>query len=351
VSVRISRPGPRVDLSQSHLDPKTSIAVAISDTGIGIPRAKQSMIFEAFQQADGSIDRRYGGTGLGLSISTCLARSLGGEIQLQSDEGQGSTFTLILPENVEAETQADWPDEGGRSSDATCGPPAGVHRDAVHETPCPAAQVISDDRGNITSDDDMMAKPPVVVYSGKDLSRVGAVALREHCDNVVLKGVESPERLLDETSLFLHRIEAALPPAQQRMIRKAHEKETILYGKKVLIVDDDIRNIFALSHALKSKGMAVSQAENGQKALDALEIDPDIDIVLMDIMMPVMDGYEAMQRIRAQEKYARLPILALTAKAMPNDRQKCIEAGANDYMAKPVDIDKVLSMLRVWLYV
>jgi CheY-like chemotaxis protein len=204
---------------------------------------------------------------------------------------------------------------------------------------------------HLEADDDMMAKPPVVVYSGKDLSRVGAVALREHCDNVVLKGVESPERLLDETSLFLHRIETALPPAQQRMIRKAHEKETILYGKKVLIVDDDIRNIFALSHALKSKGMAVSQAENGQKALDALEIDPDIDIVLMDIMMPVMDGYEAMQRIRAQEKYARLPILALTAKAMPNDRQKCIEAGANDYMAKPVDIDKVLSMLRVWLYV
>ena len=135
------------------------------------------------------------------------------------------------------------------------------------------------------------------------------------------------------------------------MIRMAHEKETVLSGKKVLIVDDDIRNIFALSHALKAKEMTVIRAENGQEALVELETHQDIDIVLMDIMMPVMDGYEAMRKIREQEKYWKLPILALTAKAMKDDRKKCIEAGANDYLAKPVDLDKVMSMLRVWLYI
>ena len=130
----------------------------------------------------------------------------------------------------------------------------------------------------------------------------------------------------------------------------AHDKESILQGKNILVVDDDMRNVFALSHALKSKGMTVLRAENGQKALELLEANQDIDIVLVDIMMPVMDGYETIKRIRAQEKYWKLPILALTAKAMKGDREKCIEAGANDYLAKPIDIEKVLSMLRVWLY-
>jgi len=198
--------------------------------------------------------------------------------------------------------------------------------------------------------DDIVAKPPIVIYSGKDLSRAEAMELREHSGSIIVKGAESPERLLDETSLLLHRIETSLPQEQQRMIRMAHEKETVLQGKKVLIVDDDMRNIFALSHGLKAKDMTVIRAENGQQALEMLEAHPDVDIILMDMMMPVMDGYEAIRQIRAQEEHWKLPILALTAKAMKDDKQKCIEAGANDYIAKPIDLDKVLSMLRVWLY-
>jgi tubulin-specific chaperone A len=182
------------------------------------------------------------------------------------------------------------------------------------------------------------------------MSREEAMELRKYSGSIIVKGAGSPERLLDETSLFLHRIETSLPQEQQRMIRMAHEKETILCGKKVLIVEDDMRNIFALSHALKAKKMTVLRAENGKKALEILDANPDTDIVLMDIMMPVMDGFEAIRKIRAQEKYWKLPILALTAKAMKDDRKKCIEAGANDYLSKPVDLDKVMSMLRVWLY-
>lgn len=547
VTVKISRPAANTDLSSSQLDNASSLALAVSDTGIGIPEEKQQLIFQAFQQADGNIDREYGGTGLGLSISTHLAKHLGGEIQLQSQEGKGSTFTLYLPETMEgdptAEQQATAPPSitPEPSPEAPAPPPA-----PEREAPPVVAQVIPDDRehiavgdkviliieddarfasilknmshergfkclvsghgqaglrsaiedqpqaiildvglpdmdgfcvinglkdnpatrhipvhfisgidekqseaqalslgaigyltkpasaeeldqvftdiqsfintdikkllvaeddaktrasivkliGNddvdiatvgtgqeahdllkqerfdcmvldlglpdisgldllaqIDSDESIVSKPPVVIYSGKDLSRDEAMELRQYSGSIILKGAESTERLLDETSLFLHRIETSLPQEQQRMIRMAHEKETVLQGKKVLIVDDDMRNIFALSHALKAKEMTVIRAENGQKALDMLEAHPDTDIVLMDIMMPVMDGYEAIRQIRAQEKYWKLPILALTAKAMKEDRKKCIEAGANDYLAKPIDLEKILSMLRVWLYI
>lgn len=545
VAVRISRPAEDTDLSRSQLDRGKAIAFAVSDTGIGIAEAKQQMIFSAFQQADGNIDRQFGGTGLGLSISTRLAKLLGGEIQLQSQEGQGSTFTLYLPqamETVECEEHSDV-----EPSPAPANLPAAQTVQAVVESTVPFtdAQVVPDDRGNITEDDkviliieddpkfagiltklsheqgfkclaegngeaglisavehqpqaiildvglpgmngfnvinglkdnpatrhipvhfisaqdelqnsakalsmgaigyltkpasteqltevfsyiqefisadvkkllvaeddintrqsivklignsdvdiaavgtgqeaydllkterfdcmvldlglpdisglklleqiendeEVVAKPPVVIYSGKDLSRTEAMDLRKYSGSIILKGAESPERLLDETSLFLHRIETSLPQEQQRMIRMAHEKETVLCGKKVLVVDDDMRNIFALSHALKAKEMIVIRAENGQQALEMLDTHQDIDIVLMDIMMPVMDGYETMRRIREQKKFWKLPILALTAKAMKGDRKKCIEAGANDYLAKPVDLDKVMSMLRVWLY-
>jgi len=546
ISVTISRPDEGVDLSRSQLDHNKSISIAVSDSGIGIAAAKQEMIFKAFQQADGNIDRQYGGTGLGLSISTNLATLLGGEIQLQSQDGEGSTFILFLPETTEA-SQTDDPHNTDLSTALQSSPsPQGTQASPENEMPCAEAQIISDDRiditegdkviliieddarfakilkdishekgfkclvaghgeaglniavedrpqaiildvglpgingfsvidslkdnpvtrhipvhfisaqdenpgatqalsmgaigyltkpaskeqldgvfghikefistdikkllvaeddvktrasivklignddvkiaavgtgqeaydllktehfdcmvldlglpdmsgfdllGQIENDADIIAKPPIVIYSGKDLSRSEAVELRKHAGSIIVKGAESPERLLDETTLFLHRIETSLPLEQQRMIRMAHEKETVLQGKKVLIVDDDMRNVFALSHALKAKEMTVIIAENGQEALDMLETHGDIDIVLMDIMMPVMDGYEAMRRIREREKYWKLPILALTAKAMKGDKQKCIEAGANDYLAKPLDLDKVLSMLRVWLYI
>ena len=198
--------------------------------------------------------------------------------------------------------------------------------------------------------DAITPKPPVIVYSGKELTREEDAELREYAGSVIVKGAESPERLLDETSLFLHRVESNLPTEQQKMIRMVHDKDSVLAGKKILLVDDDMRNVFALSHTLKSRGMTVLRAENGQKALDMLDDNPDIDIVLMDIMMPVMDGLEAMRRIRQQKRFWKLPVLALTAKAMKGDKEKCIDAGANDYLVKPIDIEKVLSMLRVWLY-
>ena len=158
----------------------------------------------------------------------------------------------------------------------------------------------------------------MVIYSGRELSREEATELKEYTGSVILKGAESPERLLDETSLFLHRVEASLPQDQQRMIRMVHDRDSILEGRKVLVADDDVRNVFALSHALKAQRMTVVRAENGQQALELLEDNPDVDVVLMDIMMPVMDGYEATRKIREQKKHWKLPILALTAKARRN---------------------------------
>ncbi|MBW8034905.1 MAG: response regulator [Planctomycetes bacterium] len=545
VTISVGMVGKNIDLSHSGLVYSKSIAFAVCDTGIGISKEKQEMIFQAFQQADGTIDREYGGTGLGLSISKEMSQLLGGEIQLESEEGKGSTFTLYLPisgkENVcKDKVEVEMSDDSDADEMANC-----QSVSASHIAQRPAMATIDDDRDNISDDDkvilivedderfakiladishekgfkclvagdgetgvqfaidrqpeaiildvglpgmdgfsvidklkdnpktrhipvhfmsarderqseakaltmgaigyitkpvskeqldgvfdnirqfisgdikkllvaenntetretivdligsadieiatvstgqeayellktqkfdcmvldpslpdisgfefltqmkddnDIVSKPPVVIYSGKDLSSNELKELKEYAGNVIVKGAQSPETLMDETSLFLHRVETSLPQQQQRMIRMAHDKETILQNKKVLVVDDDMRNVFALSHALKSRGMNVLRAENGLEALDILEANDDVDIVLMDITMPVMDGYETMRRIRAKKKYWKLPILALTAKAMDGDREKCIEAGANDYLAKPIDVEKVLSMFRVWLY-
>ena len=174
--------------------------------------------------------------------------------------------------------------------------------------------------------------------------------LQRCAHNLVIKTVRSPGRLLDEVTLFLHQIEAKLPTEKQELLQMVHDKESILKDKKVLIVDDDARNVFALTTILEEKEMEVFARSNGKKALDFLEQHPDIDLILMDIMMPEMDGYEAIQKIRAQASFRKLPIIALTAKAMKGDKAKCIEVGASDYLAKPVDTDKLISMLRVWLY-
>ncbi|HEC42947.1 MAG TPA: response regulator, partial [Bacteroides sp.] len=166
----------------------------------------------------------------------------------------------------------------------------------------------------------------------------------------IIKGAGSQQKLLDDTTLFLHRVETNLSEEQQKMIRMIHDKEAILTGKKVLVVDDDMRNVFSLKKVLEDKGVEVLVGKNGKEGLKRLNDNPEIDLVLMDIMMPEMDGYEAMEEIRKQERFKDLPIIALTAKAMKGDRAKCIEAGASDYMTKPVDTDRLFSVLRVWLY-
>ncbi|MGB8832754.1 MAG: response regulator, partial [Candidatus Sulfotelmatobacter sp.] len=191
---------------------------------------------------------------------------------------------------------------------------------------------------------------PVVVFTGKELSPEEDARLHSLARSVVVKGVESPERLLDETALFLHRVIADLPVEKQRMLDRLHRSDDALVGKKVLVVDDDVRNIFALSSVIERRGMSVITAGTGREAIAKLESTPDVAIVLMDIMMPEMDGYETMQVIRQNPRFRRLPIVALTAKAMKGDRERCLEAGASEYLAKPVNTEQLLSSLRMWLH-
>jgi tubulin-specific chaperone A len=200
------------------------------------------------------------------------------------------------------------------------------------------------------SRDENMREVPIIIYTGKDLSDEEEAELRKYAESIIVKGVRSPERLLDETTLFLHRVEKDLPPDKQKMLRMARDKDAVFKDKTILVVDDDMRNVFALSSVLEYAGLNVIVGRNGREGISKLEDNPHTNLVLMDIMMPEMDGYEAMREIRKRGKFSKLPIIALTAKAMKGDRAKCIEAGANDYLSKPIDTDKLLSLLRVWLY-
>ncbi|MBI9105248.1 MAG: response regulator [Spirochaetales bacterium] len=191
---------------------------------------------------------------------------------------------------------------------------------------------------------------PVVVYTGKDLNEEERLELMRYSESVIIKSVRSPERLLEETALFLHRVVSELPRIMQREIKMVRENNYSLKNKNVLLVDDDMRNVFALSSVLEKNGIEVIVGKNGKDAIQKLEAAANVDLILMDIMMPEMDGYEAISIIRKKPKFKHLPIIALTAKAMKGDRNKCIEAGANDYLSKPVEVDKLMSLLRVWLH-
>jgi CheY-like chemotaxis protein len=191
---------------------------------------------------------------------------------------------------------------------------------------------------------------PIIIYTGKDLSQSEETKLRKFAETIIVKDVKSPERLLDETALFLHRVEAKLPEQKRRMLERLHNADAVFAGKRVLVVDDDVRNIFSLTSMLEDHGMQVSFAENGKDAVALLRERQDFDLVLMDVMMPEMDGYETTRAIREMPALKSLPIIALTAKAMKGDREKCIAAGASDYITKPVDTEQLLSLMRVWLY-
>jgi signal transduction histidine kinase/response regulator RpfG family c-di-GMP phosphodiesterase/HAMP domain-containing protein len=375
-------------------DVTEALEISVSDTGIGIPTDKQKLIFEAFQQADGTTSRKYGGTGLGLSISREIAGLLGGELQVRSKPGEGSTFTLFLPLRAasapalahpvasdgaylaaEADAAIEPTDDRGNlgkdpfilivEDDPTFAAillelahdaglkgvvsPTGAGSAALARKLKPTAITLDLGLGDMDGFvllDLLRSEPdtgaiPIYVISGGELA---ADALRLGAAEVIEKPVER-ERL---SALFgAMAKQKRRKPAAGAARRKGPSPAKELAGKRMLIVDDDIRNIYSLTSVLEARGAEIIHAERGQEGIELLEANPGIDVALIDIMMPEMDGYETMRRIRANPKIAEIPLVAVTAKAMQGDRQKCLDAGASDYIAKPVDIDVLMALLRV----
>ncbi|HEU4376113.1 MAG TPA: response regulator, partial [Telluria sp.] len=199
------------------------------------------------------------------------------------------------------------------------------------------------------SSEDLCSFPPVIVYTGRNLTRAEENDLLKYSRSIIIKGARSPERLLDEVTLFLHKVEAKLSTERQSMLKTVRGRDRVFEGRTILLVDDDVRNVFALTSALEQRGARVEVGRNGFEAISKLDEVAAIDLVLMDIMMPGMDGMEAMRRIRADGRFGRLPIIAITAKAMKDDQEQCLAAGANDYLAKPIDLTRLYSLLRVWM--
>ena len=289
VTLRIFLPDADPGFSSGHLESGKVLGFSVIDTGIGIPQEKQAAIFEAFQQADGSTSRKFGGTGLGLSISSQLAGLLGGEVQLKSEEGVGSTFSLYLP------------------LDSKC---TAVSGEIIQPKAGQAALNIDAALPELSMGEDYYPKPEAAL-------------------------LDPPVQELQDSYS---------EPVKERTGAASSGA-----GRKILLVDDDKRNIYALKQVLKQKGLQIITAENGQEAIDALQEDGSVELVIMDVMMPVMDGYEAMRRIRSDGRYENIPIIALTAKAMQGDRTTCLEAGASDYMMKPINADNLITMINTWL--
>jgi signal transduction histidine kinase/DNA-binding response OmpR family regulator len=531
----------RVTFKQAHetdnaplgFEVTSAIAIAVEDTGIGIPNDKKELIFEAFQQVDSSLSRKYGGTGLGLAISQNLAKKLGGYITLKTEMGKGSTFTLFLPRTLDEFAEPDAPRQdcsisatAVETSHAQAELPSGIHDDRkqigdqdriiliiedderfakvlidichrsgfkclyarngeqgwqdvntfmpyavildlrlpgvngvalldtlksdpktrhipvhvmsvdnrkaevmrlgamgfsekpiskeeleraiteiekmssreaknillVEDDPIACDSItqliggvdvkiksaatskqalallqehhydclilditLKDGDGyevlNAFDNNTTLRELPVIIYTGKELSGKEHQRLQQYSQSIIIKGAVSPERLLDEVTLFLHHIEKNLPKEERIEPDQSRPQEDIFAGKKLLIVDDDIRNIYALRQVLLMQGFAISQASNGKEALALLNEHPDMDIVLMDIMMPEMNGIEAIRELRQDQRFQNLPVIALTAKAAKKDREECLAIGANDYLAKPVNMYQLLSLLRIWLSV
>lgn len=384
--------------SISFYDKVDAVGFEVIDSGIGIPAEKQALIFEAFQQADGSTSRRYGGTGLGLSISKELVHRLGGEIHLKSEDGKGSVFTIYLPVNVSAAESKVLGAPAEQMVQALRQPTKeNIHIDQertkkvvlLHPDAKKAASIVSE----IEEQEPLVKVVPVastkealkvlanaspqllivnlelteldvlewiaktktnkkwqnlniIAHTTKGLSAAEDEQLKRMQIAAVMHSLKAADRLVEELHLLERqgKTEVVLNPDYQPVL------DDVLKDRHVLLVDDDMRNIFALSNVLELNQMKVLTAGDGREAISILKQNPQIEIVLMDMMMPEMDGYEAMTEIRKVNKYKNLPMLALTAKAMQGDREKCIEAGASDYISKPVNIDQLLSLMKVWLY-
>ncbi|MGN7298952.1 response regulator [Ferdinandcohnia sp. SAFN-114] len=401
----------KLDIS-SYLEDNSNPAFSFSviDSGIGIPTEKQQLIFEAFQQADGTTSRKYGGTGLGLSISREIAALLGGKIVLQSEEGKGSTFTFIVGDFQHEIDLQNAINEVAVSTEK----PISILTSSVEtsvvfkETPSVDENshikrllIIDDDLlqrntlmefiGNMdviikavssgyeaieelkvnsfdylildlglrdTNGFDLLEKiknshhhedVKVLVYTGRDLSSKEEIFLNKYVHRIIIKDEHSPQRLKEEISLLLNCNES-MNEIPEMPSTSSVKDQTGLLGKNILLVDDDVRNVYAISSILEMYGMNVTFAENGIEGIEVLQQQPDTDLVLMDIMMPEMDGYDAIKKIRENPQFSSLPIIALTAKAMKEDREKCMEVGASDYIVKPINPDQLISLIKVWLY-